>query len=115
MQHQIARSIGDVARVLEFLVRGGIQADNLASRAVTLDAGTGWVGKLDAVYLAATTNAVVDTETGFAHTLGRVPAGYIVVKRAGGGVVYNGTTAWTATMIYLKCTTVANVVTLIVF
>jgi len=49
-----------------------------------------------------TTNASADTEDAFAHTLGSVPIGYIVLSRDKGGVIYDGSTSWTSTNIYLR-------------
>ena len=53
-------------------------------------------------FLDIATNATPDTEDAFSHTLGSVPIGYIVIGRDKGAVIYDGTTAWTATDIYLR-------------
>lgn len=44
-----------------------------------------------------------DSENEVAHTIKRVPAGFIVINIDKAGVVYDSGTAWTATNIYLKC------------
>lgn len=49
-----------------------------------------------------TTNATPDTEDAFSHGLGTVPQGYIVVKRDKAGVIYDGSTSWTSSNIYLR-------------
>ena len=49
-----------------------------------------------------TTHATPDTETAYAHTLGAVPIGYIVLNADKAGVIYSGGSAWTATNIYLR-------------
>ena len=48
-----------------------------------------------------------NTENTLAHTLKRVPTGFLVLSNNLGGVVYTGATAWTTTQIFIKCT-VAN-------
>ena len=53
-------------------------------------------------FLDITTNASADTETSFAHTLGSTPIGYIVIGRDKGAVIYDGSTSWTSTAIYLR-------------
>jgi hypothetical protein len=50
-----------------------------------------------------------DAENTIAHTLGSVPIGYLVVKQSKAGSLYSGSTAWSSTNIYLKCS-VASVV-----
>lgn len=54
-----------------------------------------------------TDTGLANTEFAVAHTLKRVPTGFIVIKNDKAGVVYNSGTAWTTTNIYLKCS-VAN-------
>lgn len=53
-------------------------------------------------FLTVTTNATPDTETSFSHTLGAVPVGYIVLSKDKAGVIYDGTTSWTSSAIYLR-------------
>jgi len=68
--------------------------------------GTGTSGdrgeNISGEFLDITTNATPDTEDAFSHTLGSVPIGYIVIGRDKAGVIYDGTTAWTSTSIYLR-------------
>ena len=51
-----------------------------------------------------TTPVVRDTEFTVAHTLKRIPIGYIVIRSTnlGPALLYDGPTAWTTTNIYLK-------------
>jgi hypothetical protein len=53
-----------------------------------------------------------DTEFAVDHPLGRVPAGFLVANIDAAGVVYDSGTAWTATVIYLKCSAANAGVTL---
>ena len=54
-----------------------------------------------------------DTEKTIAHTLKRIPNGYIVLNQDRAGSVYDsGDTSWTTTNIYLKCDTASAVVKL---
>lgn len=50
----------------------------------------------------ATTDAVANTESAVAHTLGRVPSDFIVGAQDKAGTIYKGSTAWTVTNIYVK-------------
>lgn len=57
-------------------------------------------------FLTITTNAIVNTETTFTHSLGSVPVGYLVLGQDKAGSLYqlSGTgTIWTSTTISLKC------------
>lgn len=66
-------------------------------------------------FLQITTNATPDTENTFAHTIGAIPVGYIVLWQSKAGSIYQGPTtgtAWTATAMSLKCS-VASVTALL--
>src|SRR3990167_9512567 len=65
--------------------------------------------------LKTLTTAGADTEVEVAHTLKRIPAGYIVYSRDKGGVVYDSGTAFTTTNIYIKCSTATTALKLIIF
>lgn len=54
-------------------------------------------------WLTYTTNAIADTEDTLTHDLGMVPVGFIVMEPPNGGFIYKGTTAWTTSQIFLKC------------
>ena len=70
---------------------------------------------LDIEFKDVTSHATAGTEFSISHTLGRVPAGYIVVKRDKAAVVYDGTTVWTTSTIYLRCSVSSTALRLIVF
>lgn len=53
-------------------------------------------------WLDITTNATPDTEDSFAHTIGSIPIGYIVVSRDKAGHIYDGSSSWTSSAIYLR-------------
>lgn len=52
---------------------------------------------------------VVNTELVIPHQLNRVPIGYFVTRRSAAMTVYDSTTAWTATNIYLKSSAIGGV------
>lgn len=62
--------------------------------------------QLGGVVVNYTSNATPDTADAVAHTLGRVPVGYLVIQRTKAGTIYNGGAAGaflaTATTITLK-------------
>jgi hypothetical protein len=62
-----------------------------------------------------TDSGVADSQNTVAHTLKRVPAGFVVLKINKGGVVYDSGTAWTDTAIYLKCSAANAAITLLVY
>lgn len=78
-----------------------------------LDRGIIFTDNVDCRTISYTSNAVANTQDTVAHTLGKVPIGYIVVSQDKAGIVYNGGTTWTTTNIYLK-NSVASVATKII-
>jgi len=72
-------------------------------------------GALGGRYQAYTTNATPDTEDTVAHGLGRVPVGFIVVRRDKAGVIYDSGGTWTSTNILLKCNVASLAATILVF
>ena len=58
--------------------------------------------------ISSVTTGGAGTELAIPHTLKRVPSGYLVLSRDQAGIVYDGSTAWTTSNIYIK----ANVATL---
>jgi hypothetical protein len=111
----VVTAFRQLSRLLDALLSGGLDSANLRLGSVSLGDGVGTAGNLKARYLSITTNATANAESVFAHGLGRVPTGYVVVKNGNGGVVYDGTTPWTDTYIYLRCTTASNEVRLLVW
>lgn len=92
-------TINEMVRNLDTILNRGIRfQDNFDARLVTF-----------------TSSATPDTENTVAHTLGKVPVGFLVYSLDKAGVVYNGTTAFTKTNIYLKVNVATVVVKIIVF
>ena len=60
-------------------------------------------------------SGAANSENTVAHTLKRVPTGYLVLKINAAGVVYDSGTVWTDTDIYLKCSVANAAITLLVF
>lgn len=95
--------------LVKFLEQLMTNLSNIFGKAVSL------TDNLDCEFIDYTSNGVADTEDTVAHTLRRVPTGFIVVNRDKAGAVYDSGTAWTTTNIYLKCSAVSTAVKLIVF
>lgn len=68
-----------------------------------LDRGLSFPDNIDAVDIEFTSSATPDLENAVAHTLGKIPTGALIYSQDKAGSVYNGTTAFTKTTIYLKC------------
>lgn len=66
-------------------------------------------------WLTFTSNATPNTEETLAHGLGAVPIGYLVFSRNKAAVLYNGTTAWTTTNLYVKSDTASTTFLIFVF
>lgn len=62
---------------------------------------------VDAVSVEFTSNVSANTEDEVAHTLGKVPTGYLVYYKSKAGDVYASGTAWTKSNIYLKTSVTA--------
>ena len=62
-----------------------------------------------------TTSATPDAENTVAHTLGSIPTGYLVYSQDKAGSLYLGTTTWTTTNIYLKCSIASIAYKVIIF
>lgn len=80
-----------------------------------LNRGLSFTDNFDFEELSATAHATPDTEFSVTHTLERVPSRFIVVDIDEGGVVYKGTTAWTSTTVYFKCTTGGTAIKVLVY
>jgi len=72
-------------------------------------------GNLQAVYVTFTSNGVANTEDTVPHVLGFVPKGYIAVKQDKAAILYDGTTAFTTTNLYLRSSVATVVWTVLVF
>lgn len=51
---------------------------------------------------SVTTDAVIGTESAITHSLGRVPSDFLIGSQDKAGTIYKGSTAWTATTIYIR-------------
>lgn len=70
---------------------------------------------LDGCWATAVTPGSANTEFAVTHFLGRVPVGFHVTNKDAAGDTYSGTTPWTKTTIYLKCTSTGTTLTLFIF
>lgn len=80
-----------------------------------LDRGLNFDDNLDVRRVTVTTHATPGTEFSVAHTLGKVPVGYIVYGQSAAGSVYDGVTANTKTTLYLKSDVAGAAFKIIVF
>lgn len=60
------------------------------------------------------TFTLANTNQTISHLLRNVPTGYLTLRSSNGGVVYDGTVAFTDTTVTLRSTTANNVVTLFI-
>lgn len=72
-------------------------------------------GNLNGVYVVFTSNGVANTEDTVAHNLGRIPVGYIPVRQDKSAILYDGTTTFTATNLYLKSSAATVAWTVLIF
>lgn len=79
-----------------------------------LNRGITFGENVDCRLITFTSSATPDAENTVAHTLGKVPIGYIVYGKNKAGDVYTGTTTWTNTNIYLKVAVASVAVKIIV-
>lgn len=80
-----------------------------------LNRGITFSENVDIVFVQFTSSATPDAENTVAHTLGKVPTGFIVYSLDKAGVVYRSGTAFTATNIYLKVNVASVAVKILVF
>ncbi len=80
-----------------------------------LNRGITFTDNIDCVLITLTTSATPDASNTVAHTLGKIPVGYIVYSQNKAGSLYLGGTAWTSSNIYLKSNIASVVFKIIVF
>lgn len=85
------------------------------SQKLLLMRGLNFDDNFDGRRVAVTSHATPGTEFSVAHTLGKVPIGYIVIGQAGAGSIYDGATASTKTTLYLKSDAAATSFRILVF
>lgn len=90
--------------------------DNLINNlSAIFDRGVNIDDNIDAKRITITTSATPDLEVAYSHELKRVPIGYIVIERDKAGVIYDGTSSWTDTTIYLRSNVASVAATILVF
>jgi len=80
-----------------------------------LNGGAKFSDNFNCQLVTVTTDAIPDTEGAVSHTLKRVPTGYLVYGRDKSGVIYDGSTAWTTTAIYLRSNVASVTANIIIF
>jgi len=80
-----------------------------------LNRGIIFTDNVDCRSLSFTSSATPDASNTVAHTLGKIPIGYIVVYKDKTGDLYDGGTTWTTTNIYLKSNVASVAFRIIVF
>ena len=93
----------------ERLIRYSLQLSSL------LNGGLRFSDNFDAQIISITDTGLANTEFSQAHTIKRVPAGFIVLNNNKAGIVYDSGTAWTSTAIYLKCSVASCTIKILVF
>lgn len=89
--------------------------DTLSSNLAALfDKGIGISDNMDIQILTYTSNAAPDTEDSVAHTLKRVPEGFIVIGLDKAGILYQSS-AYTTAALKIKCNVASVTAKLIVF
>lgn len=76
--------------------------DVMGNLAAIFDSGISFGDNIDSAPVTFTSSGTADAENAVTHHLGRTPVGYLVTYADKPSIVYAGTTAWTATTIYLK-------------
>ena len=80
-----------------------------------LNRGIIFEDNIDCVLVTLTSSATPDVENTVAHTLGKVPKGYLVYGQDKAGSLYKGTTTWTNSNIYLKSNVASVTFNIIIF
>lgn len=78
-----------------------------------INGGLGLVDNFDGKMHTLTFSSA-NTDTALVHGLGRVPSGYLVVRRSANMTVYDGANAWTPANAYLRASS-AGSITVFVF
>ncbi len=72
-------------------------------------------GNFNGHWIEFTSNAVADTEDGITHKLGRVPTGFLVAQKNKASTLYNGSSNWTKTKIYLRSNVATTIFRILVW
>jgi len=85
------------------------------SISLILDRGISFLDNVDCVLVTFTSSATPDAENTISHLLGKIPSGFIVYSQDKAGSFYDGSTAFTASNIYVKCDTASVTAKIIIF
>lgn len=80
-----------------------------------LNGGIIFSDNVDCSIISFTSSGTPDAENTVAHTLGKIPDGYLICSQDKAGSLYKGASAWTSSNIYLKCNVASVVYTIIIF
>lgn len=80
-----------------------------------LNKGLKFIDNNDIDFVTVTTSAVAGTEVAVSHSLKRTPAGYLIASKDKAGIVYDGSTAWSSSSIYIKGSVASITTKLIIF
>jgi len=83
--------------------------------AQVINKGIKFTDNFDAQIKTISDSGVADSENTVAHTLKRVPTGYLILKINKSGIVYDSGSTWTDTNIYLKCNSANAAITILIF
>jgi hypothetical protein len=87
----------------------------IAELAQAVNKGLKFEDNFNAAIITVADSGVADSENTVAHTLKRVPIGFLVLNINKAGTVYDSGTAWTTENIYLKCDVVSCAIKLLIF
>jgi flagellar hook-associated protein FlgK len=96
----------DLLKLLDQLVSN---LSNIFSQGVSL------TENVDGQIVSFTTNGAANTEDTVAHTLKRIPSGFIVVSADKAASMYASGTSWTATSIYVKTSAASVAAKILIF
>lgn len=77
--------------------------------------GVSFSDNLDGESITFTSSGTPDDENTIAHSLGRIPSGFIITNIDKAALIYKGTTGWDEDNIYLKVNVATVAVTILVF
>lgn len=80
-----------------------------------LNGGLNFSENFEGVSVSFISSATPDAENTVPHSMGKIPTGFIVTGLDKGAIVYNGSTAFTDSNIYLKVNVATVAVTVFVF
>ena len=93
------RSLVDYTYLVASLLNGGLSfSDNFNAKTVSI-----------------TDTGSANTDFAVAHTLKKIPTGYLLISNNKAGYVYNGSGTWTTSAIYLRHSVANAAITVIIF